>query len=320
MPGVKWGTYAVPRAELGEAFREFRANRADMVGLTALPMLGVRKQAATLTVRTRESILKRVDTKRAPGGTYNRVGIEGEDLAYSCEENGLEGKLNDTDRAKYASDFDAELATMEETAWKLLIEQEIRIMTLLFNTTTWTGSQLYKDNSGAPWDTAGSDAIGHCRAAREKVREMVGMEPDSLIIGKKTYDNLKANTEILNRLRYVTVPTEDIITQAIASILGFKRLIVGGGVYDSADENQTTTIADIWADTYAMAAVTANQGDSLITPCVGRTVLWTDLTPENETVGEYREEQTTSDIFRVRQSTDEKVFDPYFAHLMKVDA
>jgi hypothetical protein len=320
MPGVKWGTYAVPRAELGEAFREYRANRADLIGLQALPILGVRKQAATMSVRTRESMLKPADTKRAKGGSYNRIGIEGEDLAYSCEEHGLEGKLSDTDRAKYASDFDAELATMEETAWKLLLAQEERIETLLFNTSTWTGSQLYTDNSAAPWDAAASDAIGHVTAAKEKVREMVGMDPDTLIIGKKTLNNLKANTAVIARLQYVTRATQEEIVAAMAAMLGVERILVGSAVYDSADEGQDTTIGDIWGDDYAMVAVTGRQGDSLITPCVGRTVLWTDDAPENETVESYREEQTRSEVYRVRQHVDELVFDKYFAHLMKVDA
>jgi hypothetical protein len=55
-------------------------------------------------------------------------------------------------------------------------------------------------------------------------------------------------------------------------------------------------------------------------PQLGRTILWTPYTSELGYVETYREEQTKSDIVRVEHSVDEKVFDYYFGHLMKIDA
>ena len=43
-----------------------------------------------------------------------------------------------------------------------------------------------------------------------------------------------------------------------------------------------------------------------------------DIWKEGETVEQYRDDASRSDIFRVRQHVDEIVIDPYFAHLMKV--
>ena len=55
-------------------------------------------------------------------------------------------------------------------------------------------------------------------------------------------------------------------------------------------------------------------------PQLGRTIVWEQYIPGLRYVEEYREEQTKSDIFRVEESIDEKVFDAYFAHLMLIDA
>ena len=43
-------------------------------------------------------------------------------------------------------------------------------------------------------------------------------------------------------------------------------------------------------------------------------------TSVNEVVVQYREEQTESDIFRVREYCDELIADAYFGHLLKIDA
>jgi hypothetical protein len=46
-------------------------------------------------------------------------------------------------------------------------------------------------------------------------------------------------------------------------------------------------------------------GPDLREPCIGRTFLWTADSPQNIVTESYREEQTRSDIYRVRQYTDE---------------
>lgn len=325
-----YSTYATPRADLGAAMQEFRDSQITYIGLRILPILRVKKDAGTVSAVIRESTLGRVDTKRAPRAAYNRAGYDVEDVAYQTEEHGLEGPLGDTQRAKYMNDFDAEMETSRHTLMRVLREQEIVIKDLIFNTTTWTGSDLYTDVSAAPWDAAASDAIGHVRAAKEKVRRMTGLEPRSMAIGKVTYNNLLANTAIVGRLQYIKVATEDVIKSAMAAILGLDNIYVGDNVYNAAPEGGTIDVTDIWSDDYAMVFVEAD-GESMVSPGLGRTVVWEEDNSGTESAGadglvfpatveQYREEQTRSDIYRVRQHTDEKVFDKYFGHLLKVDA
>jgi hypothetical protein len=49
----------------------------------------------------------------------------------------------------------------------------------------------------------------------------------------------------------------------------------------------------------------ATQPSNLKEACIGRTFLWTEDTPDNLVTEEYREEQTRSNVYRVRQNTDE---------------
>jgi len=65
--GVNYTSYGTPRADLGEAIREYNPALDGFIGLDVLPPRPVVKKAATISVITRESYLKRVDAKHANG-------------------------------------------------------------------------------------------------------------------------------------------------------------------------------------------------------------------------------------------------------------
>lgn len=314
------GVIATPRLDLAEAMYEYDPNAAQFIAPQILPVFNVPKMEANFSKITRESLLKRASTKRNGRGAFNRVDMYAEDASYKCKENGLEGPLFDQDRANYASEFDAEEATTYTIWMKLMMEMEVRVRDLVFNTTTWTGAPLYTSYAANPWDNIATDIIGQVLTSKEKVRLNTGVMPNALIVGAAQLANMLKNTGIKAQFPGAALITLDMIRQSLPAIFGLSRLIVGGQVYDSADEGQDFSGADIWGDDYAMVAVVADPGDRLVKPCLGRTFLWTPITPSIDMVEQYREEQITADIFRVRQYTDEEIFDPYYAHLMLVDA
>lgn len=316
---IQKSTHAVPRMDLGVAFHEYSPTKARYIADAVLPILGVAKEAATMSVTKRRN-LTIPETKHANGATYNRVDLYMDDMAYACVDHGLEGQITDRDREKYSSDFDAEVEKTQAIKIKMKLAREKRVKDLVFNTTTWTGADLYTDNSGAPWDAAASAVIKQIQTAREKVRLNCGVPADSMIIGESAFINLLNNTEIKAKFPGATVITEAMMRAQMGAIFGIQNLIVGQAVYNSADEGLTFTGAEIWPDDYALVAVLGTDGLPMTEPHLGRTILWENYIPDIEYVEMYREEQTKSDIVRVEQSIDEKVFDSYFGHLMKIDA
>jgi len=313
------GSRAVPRLELGEAALEFIQQQDEFIGTQVLPIFPTKKKASIFPAITRESITREADTKRAPRGNYNRDGFQAKDKQYNCEEYGLEGPLDDSERSLYATDFDAELTTVQIITRRVLQAQERRIAGIVFNTATFAGPALYTDNSGAPWDNPSSDVPLQVRAARERVRANCGIDPNALICSKANIDRLLANNSIKDAIKYVARLTEAEILNALADILGMRRILVGKGIYNTAKEGKPFASADIWNDDYAMVA-TIGDSQRLSDPSVGRVFLWSADSPENATVEQYRDDAARSDIFRVRQHVDEIIIDPFFAHLMKVDA
>lgn len=314
---IQQATRAVPRMDLGVAFHEYDPSTAGFIADQILPPLPVQKKAASLSVITREN-RKVPDVDHANGATFNRVVLTSEDMDYVCKDRGLESQLTEEDRGNFASDYDAEYETTQNITQLMYLAREKRIKDAVFNTTTWTGSALYTDNSGSPWDTVSTDIILQVEAAMEKVRLNTGVRPDSMAIGEASMCNIRKNTGIKARFPGAVTITRKMIEDNLAAIFGLSNLIVGGQVEDSAKEGQSFTASDIWGDDYAMVFKKA-QG-SMSSPGLGRQPEWSGVENGLGRVVEYREEQTESDIYRVRDFSIHKIFDAYFGHLMKIDA
>jgi len=317
---IQKSTHATPRMDLGMAFHEYSPERMRFIADEILPVKPVAKEAATLSVITRENMTV-PETKHADGATYNRVSLYAEDMSYACKDHGLEGTLTDRAREKYRDDFDGEVETVNGIKMKMMIAREKRVHDLIFNTTTWdsSDSDLFTDNSGSPWDTTTTNVITQINAAKEKVRINTGVKADSLIIGEATLQNLLANTVVSARFPGAELITEAMLRANFAAIFGLRQLIVGAVVYNSSDEGQDFSGTDLWEDDYAMVAALGTPSMPMSEPQLGRTILWEKYISDLRYVEQYREEQTKSDVFRVEESIDEKIFDAYFGHLMQID-
>lgn len=317
---IQKGTHATPRMDLGVAFSEYSVNKMRFIADLILPPLPVAKKAATLSVTKRKN-LTIPNIKRANGSTYNRVELYMGDMSYECANEGLEGQVTDEDVENYGSEFDAEVLKTQAVNLKMRLSRELTVKNLIFNTTTWdsTDADLYTDNSGAPWDTAGSKVIKQIQDAREKVRLNCGVPADSMIISESSFVNLLNNTEIKAKFPGATVITESMMRAQMGAIFGIRNLLVGQAVYNSADEGQDFSGAEIWPDDYALVAVLGEEGLPVTEPQLGRTMLWEKYASDVEYVESYREEQTESEIVRVKRFVQHKVFDEYFGHLMLID-
>lgn len=312
------GTHATPRMDLGVAMNEYDFAGINYIGPQVLPIFPTPKKAGTFSVITRESMLRGGNLERAAGSGYNIDDFQGEDLSYACKEYGTTQLIDDSQRAMYASDFDCDLVAAQVARNKLMRAEEIRCAAAIFNTTTWTGATLYT-NTGTVWTTGTTDVCADVNNAKEKVRVLTGMLPNTLIMNSVTFNALLNNDDLMGRIQYTQRATQDVLAQFMAAWLGVERILVGNAVRNSADEGLTFTSANVWSSLYAMVAVLPRT-QSLAEPCVGRTMLWTDDSPSIVTVEQYRIEERRSDGIRMRQHVQEKVFDASFAHLMEITA
>lgn len=312
------GSYAAPRLDLGEAFKEYMSFMENWIGMRVLGRFNTPKKKGSFSYQTRESLTMPANVKRAPRSAYNRGETEHGDVSFECEERGHEVPLDDSEREFYASDFDAEVAAMEQAWWRVMYDIETDIKDLVFNTTTFTTGNGLRTDVSTAWSTITSDIIGDVTDGCESVRARTGMKPNALIIGAGVVPFFIKNTAIRDAIKPTQLPSQQAILNALAALFGIDEILVGKEVYNTANEGQAFSGSDIWSNSFASIARVAPANASLQTPCLGRTMLWTADAPDAVMAEEYREEQTRSNIYRARAHCDELIIDSSFAQLLDI--
>lgn len=296
---------AIYRPDLGVAVMEYvEGITMAYIGLEVMPIFRTGVNSGTYPVIPKEHLLSVPDTNRAPRGKYNRGDWEYERGLFTTKEKGWEELVDDSERELFdqttpgMADF---VATRR--AWNHIMRgQEKRIADAVFNSSNFTPITITEE-----WDDATNAVpVDNINTGILAMRSACGMLPDALIIAYSTFLNLKNCDQIIDRLKY-TFPGIDLnlmSSNQLAAVFNLPRVLVGGGVYNSAKRGLDANIADLWSNEYA-ALVKISTGEDLAGPGVGRTFLWTEDSPENPIVETYRSEDNRSDVFRVRHHVDE---------------
>lgn len=324
MSGVRQsGSYATPRLDIRDAVMEADTD-IQMIGPEVLPLTPVDEESANYPAITAASILGNPDqevTAIGEGAGYPRDGFETKDIAYATKEYGSEKLIPDRTLRRYQSDFDAKTIAGKILRRRIEAAMEQRIADTVFNTTTFTGSAYFTDNSsGAPWSTLSTDILAQLEAAVYKVWENSSYDANALIISKDNVRYLRQNDDIRADLRYTgdgpLVPFES-VRKKLEEYFGI-RVIVGNVVKNTAKKGQAVTGSRVWSPLYAMVARVATA--DMASAGLGRTFIWNQDSAVPYTMEEYREEQSRGDVLRARHNTDEKIVDVRFGHLIKIRA
>jgi len=297
----------VARPDLGAIAYEYMEKGGDrgFICLDLLPVLDVREESGNYPKIPIEALLKLPSTARAASGAYNRDAWEFELGNYNCVENGIEEPVEDSEARKYSRYFDAEEIAVQRGVDILLRTQEARVATKVFNTSNITATA----DVTIAWGTAATAVPrANVMAGKLAMRAASGLDPNVVAMSRKVFDTLMMTAEVTAAFRY-TNPIEiggyDAQKRLMAQYFGVDRVLVAGAVKDGAKKGQSYSLSDLWDDEYVGLFKVSNGGPDLRDPCLGRTFLWTADSPQNVVTETYREEQTRSNIYRVRQNTDE---------------
>ncbi len=295
------------RPDLGGSLMEFdlAADQAGYIGTRVLPVIESMKASGPFGKIPIEQLLQSPDTKRAPGAGYASGDFTFTSDTFTCEEHGFTSPVDDRQAQMYADFFDAELVAAARARNAVMKAYEIRVANLLFNTSTWTPTSVTTE-----WSTAASATpIDDVETEVQTVYANSGLWPNTLIITKKVFRNLRNVAQIVDRVKYqgfMDARAGNISVNALSAVFDL-NVVVAGGTNNTANEGATASLTPIWDDEYAMICRVATTND-ISEPCVGRTIHWgEDGSTIGATMESYRDEARRSDIIRARMDTDEKV-------------
>ena len=319
---------ATRRSDLGGSFEEFDVLMANQgfIATKCLPMLEAAVQAGTFGKIPVEQMLQKATTNRSPGAGYNRGNWTFTSDTFATVEHGWEEPIDDREAAMWGDFLNAEELSTARALGIVLRAAEERTADLLFNATTFSAAV-----SAVNWaTTASSTPIADIETAVRAVWARTGIWPDTLVLGRHAFRNLRLTTQIIDRIAASGAGDRnratDVTSAHLSGVFDLPKIFVAGSAENSANEGQTASIGSIWSQTYAMVMKTADT-DDIREPCIGRTIRWNEPTdggsifidgshPVN--VETYRDETVRGNVARVRHDVHEKLIYTEIAELIDI--
>lgn len=313
---------ATLRPDLADSLMEFdlAMDQRGYIASQVFPVVDVQSQAGVFGIIPVEQLLQQRDTKRSPGSGYNRGKFTFTTSSYACEEHGAEEPVDDREAQMYAEYFDAEVISTARAYNAVLRAHEERVASAVFNATTWNGAALTTGITNEWDDFTNAVPLTDVEAAVQKIYDNSGLWANALIINYKVFRNLRNCDQVIERIQSAGAgdPTKpsDVTVQMLAQVFDLPYILVAGGSKNGAKEGAAVDPEQIWSGEYAMVCKIATSSD-FREACIGRTFHWSaDGSSIGGTVESYREEQTRSDIIRVRHDVDEIVLYKEAGHLL----
>lgn len=300
-------TSVVYRSDLGAMVMEYLLNPAGFVMGSILPVFKTPIKSGQYPVIPKEAFLKFPEKMdRAPRAAYSRDEIFFEMGNFETKDRGLEIPLDDEERKMYANLFSAETTISLSLSAKMLRKHEKAGSDLLLSTDTFANAAAAKK-----WNLkADADPRADVQARIKNIRDNTGVICDTVVLSETSFQDVLDCAAFIEQCKYTKtpqlLPREEQIG-LVAAYFGVKKLKVVTEVYDSGKKQNSVTIADIWTNTKVMVCKTADNPEDLREPCVGRTMLWVEDSPDIITIEMYREDKIRSDVYRARANMIEKI-------------
>lgn len=300
-------TAAELRQDLGAVAYERTLGSPDRgyIGLRVMPLFESAISAAKFPVVPADIGLKDVDDSRATNGNYNEIDWRFGMTAFSTEDRGLTGRVDDRLRALYRTFVELEQATTNTVTDSILLALERRIAALV----ELGGAAA---NVAVPWSTAATATPkADIDAGILAMRAAAGLLPNAVAMSWTAFKAAMRCAEVKDAIKYTKSPDEigDDAAQAglLAAYFGVPAVLVAGAQKDTAQKNKAMSLADVWTAGLVHLLRVSEGSGNVLEACYGRTILFTGGAPNILTVETYRDESRRSDIIRVRNDTTEFV-------------
>jgi hypothetical protein len=217
-----------------------------------LPGISVKQKSGLLGTYGTNHL--RVENTIAGGrGAYRRVEVRSySSTSYLVDTHGLEDIVTEDDYDNVEDPFDAEsdtvmgLTTLQYIRKEKAIADTINSTSIITQYTTLSGTSQFSDYLN-------SDPISIFSTGRVAVKDGCGMFPNTAIMSDLVFEKLRFHPQILDALGYKQARPGGLTLPELASAMMVDKILVGSAMYESADEGQTSSLANIWGKHIVLA-------------------------------------------------------------------
>jgi hypothetical protein len=216
------------------------------------------------------------ETLRARGAKSNRASIDPDSwIPFFCEEHDIAIPLDKRELdelrnlpgdMKLKALFNLQERQRRRTQWNLKLEMEGVVATMTQDTASYlSGSHLTLTTTDC-WSETGSTPVKTLEAARETIRSLIGVYPNSMFMGAEAYNVLKFHSDYTSLLK-LTVD-KIVRPELLAQVHDLKRVVIGLSMSVDASGN----FVDLWGDNVILAYIPETDTPDIDEPSFGYTV------------------------------------------------
>lgn len=208
--------------------------------------------------------------ERAPGAPYARSGFGLSTGTVATLGYGLAFPLADEIRQNNQAPMDLEDAGVRWLAQKLLLRKEIDFQATAMALSVWGTDD---NGSTAKWNNyTTSDPVKDVLVARRTISNNTGLDGNTMVLGYFVHQSLINHPDFIDRVKYTQMATAQNMEQAVGSLLGLEKYIVGKASYTNTNEAATFSGAGIIGSDALVLYTTGGPG--LFIASAGYTFVW----------------------------------------------
>lgn len=296
----------------------YMQSAAGFISNQVFPNIPVTKQSDRYYVYDRGEFNRDEMAERAPGtesagGSYKLDNTP----TYFARVYAFHKDIPDEVRANSDSVVQPDRDSTNFVTQKALIKREALWASKFFVTGVW-GTDA---TPSVLWSSANSTPISDVKDAKRDMLADTGMEPNTLVLGKKVYDILTEHPSIIDRVKYGQTAGNPAMAglMALMSLLEIERVFIMKAIKNSEPEKPADfshpPSAGYWAHDFigdANSALLCYSAPSpgLMTPTAGYTFSWTGLIGagnQGNRIKRFRMDQLNSDRIEIDCAFDQKV-------------
>ncbi len=279
----------------------YKQDAVRFIASQLFPIVPVPDKAGTFYVYTKKFWFTDEMEERAPGQPYARAkwGI-GTDT-YKSIQYALAVPIADEERNANQSALELESAAVEYLGQKSLIRKERAFSADFLKTGVWETD----DTTTTDWDdfTLG-DPVKDILTAQRTISLSTGYQANTVAVGAIVHQALINHPDIIDRIKYVQIPTVAAVSVAMAALMGLEKYVVGEAGYNAANEGQDATQTAIFDDDALVLFV--NGQPNIRKPSAGYTFAWTGGGGAG-VIKNSRDELNDADLIKNKEQWDQKV-------------
>lgn len=279
----------------------------DYIADKIFPLLPVNKQSNKIGLYDQSHWFRDTAKLRAPGTKSEGGGWAVNSDTYYCDRFSYRHEIDDEARDNADDPFNLDRDATVFVTDKLQLRREIAFATDFFTTSVW-GQDKTSANfaNAAKWsDYAASSPLIDLTSFRDSMEALVGREPNTLVMGKQVWVQLKWHPDVVDTIKYTQ--RAQVGTELFASLAEFDRLLVGRSIYTTTVEGTaeaSVTYTRVWGKNALMVYVPS--APSLLNPAAGYTFTWQRVPSSVQYIRRMRDEEREVDIVECNSYFDQK--------------